>query len=190
MPQWSMINALVITQSTASRLVRWLWPMPSRIPATANFTSSRRSQSPLDFDEQLRVAQAHTSPWSARTCPRTRCEECLPRLASDAQSLPMIWALKQNTTRYPRAPPARSCAPGRAERTAAPLRCSSESHALPARIEVQCRLVRRSDSASRLGSAVTGVAHLERDQLAPTFSSISGLPRQDSPGIMRHLRSF
>ncbi len=45
MPQWSMISALVMTQSTASSrpgpLTRWLWPMPSRITLPPpNFTSS------------------------------------------------------------------------------------------------------------------------------------------------------
>ena len=45
MPQWSMISALVTTQSQASScpgpLTRWLWPMPSRmVLPPPNFTSS------------------------------------------------------------------------------------------------------------------------------------------------------
>ena len=45
MPQWSMISALVMTQSTASPgpgpLTRWLWPMPSRmVLPPPNLTSS------------------------------------------------------------------------------------------------------------------------------------------------------
>ena len=42
MPQWSRISALVMTVSTApSALVRWLWPMPSRMTLPPpNFTSS------------------------------------------------------------------------------------------------------------------------------------------------------
>jgi hypothetical protein len=45
MPQWSMISALVMTQSTAigrpGPLTRWLWPMPSRmVLPPPNLTSS------------------------------------------------------------------------------------------------------------------------------------------------------
>ena len=45
MPQWSRISALVMTQSTASAgpgpLMRWLWPMPSRmVLPPPNLTSS------------------------------------------------------------------------------------------------------------------------------------------------------
>ena len=40
-PQWSTINALVITVSTAPSRDIWLWPMPSRITLPPpNFTSS------------------------------------------------------------------------------------------------------------------------------------------------------
>ncbi|MNM99514.1 hypothetical protein D3C81_1120760 [compost metagenome] len=41
MPQWSTISALVMTVSTQSFAMRWLWPMPSRITLPPpNFTSS------------------------------------------------------------------------------------------------------------------------------------------------------
>lgn len=40
-PQWSRMRALVMTRSTASALVRWLCPMPSRTTLPPpNFTSS------------------------------------------------------------------------------------------------------------------------------------------------------
>ena len=41
MPQWSKISAFVITTSTQSAALRWLWPMPSRITLPPpNLTSS------------------------------------------------------------------------------------------------------------------------------------------------------
>ena len=41
MPPWSTMSAFVSTRSTASALVRWLWPMPSRITfPPPNVTSS------------------------------------------------------------------------------------------------------------------------------------------------------
>jgi hypothetical protein len=62
MPQWSMINALVISVSTTSAANSWLWPMTvaDDFAATEFHFFAVGGEVFLDLDPQLGVGQAHT----------------------------------------------------------------------------------------------------------------------------------